>query len=533
MSEYNINGLAIPLFLIFMLIEYLVLKVQGKDLHRYSDTVTSLSMGLCLLISDALLKAYTFAIFIYLSEHHKLFEFDALSPITWLVFFFAVDLCYYIFHRAAHEINILWGAHVGHHQSEEYNFTTALRQSAFQYGFSWVFYLPLALLGCPPIVFLGLFALLKMYQFVLHTQIVSRIPFIEGIFSTPSSHRVHHAKNPRYIDRNYGGTLVIWDRMFASWQPELAEEPCHYGTTQPLNTLNPIKANLQHWRMLAQDSVQTNLWRNKIGLWFKPTGWRPEDCQDKNINLKQLQKSGCKQREKYDPKSSLGAKIYVGFSFILIILVAIMFIFLAPALDALHLVAGVGLIVFSLVVVNDLLEGNKRFVLAEIIRTPLILWFATILWAIPSTTTNITVVVMNKPAQQVLNYASTPALWPEWHPQSSKIYSPLQRPLITGDKFEEDIITAIGENHLRWDVIERGENNWQALAENINNGTIIKLEYKVREINESHTEFTRNLEYTVPNFILLVANAVYLKPKMQKKSDESVARLKVAIEALE
>ena len=359
MSDYNINGLAIPLFVIFMVIEYLFLRIKGKNLHRYNDTVASLSMGLCLLISDALLKAYTFAVFIYLSENYRVFDFASNEPITWLLFFFAVDLCYYAFHRMAHEINILWGAHVGHHQSEEYNLTTALRQSAFQYAFSWVFYLPLAILGCPPAVFLVLFILLKIYQFWLHTQTIQRIPLIEGIFSTPSSHRVHHAKNPIYIDRNYGGTLVIWDRIFSTWQTELASEPCHYGTTLPLNTLNPIKANFQHWAILAKDSLHTRLWHNKIGLWFKPTGWRPQDCRKQSTMKSPLQKSGCIEREKYDPQVETITRIYSGFSFLCIVLVAMMFIFLTPTLPTITLVIGTMIIIYGLVVINDLLEGKN------------------------------------------------------------------------------------------------------------------------------------------------------------------------------
>ena len=534
MGDYNINGLAIPLFLVFMLIEYLVLKLQGKSLHRYNDTVTSLSMGLCLLISDALLKAYTFAVFIYLWQHHALFEFDALSPVTWLVFFLGVDLCYYAFHRLAHEINLLWGAHVGHHQSEEYNLTTALRQSAFQYGFSWVFYLPLALLGCPPQVFLGLFVLLKMYQFWLHTQSIGRIPFIEGFFSTPSSHRVHHAKNPIYIDRNYGGTLVIWDRLFGSWQSELASEPCHYGTTSPLNTLNPIKANLQHWDMLARDSFHTKLWRDKVGLWFKSTGWRPQDCQDKALNERQLQKSGCEDRKKYNPQVSSSVKMYVGFSFLCIVAVAVMFIFLAPTLAGSTLLLGTVFLVYSLVVVNDFLEGKKRLAWFELARLPVLLWFASTLWFTTSTTRNINTLVMDKPAQQVLNYASTPALWPQWHPQSSKVYAQSQQPLQQGEKFEEDIATALGTNHLLWDVVERGENNWRAVAMNENNGSIIAIEYRVRPTEEGNkTEFTRILDYTLPNFMYVMINALYLKPKVEKKSDEGVKRLQKAVAELE
>ena len=239
MSDYNINALAIPLFLVFMLLEYALLHLKGQKRHRLNDSVASLSMGMLLLISDALLKAYTFAVFIYLFDQHRLFDFSPYAPITWLLFFFAVDLCYYWFHRCAHQFNFLWGAHVGHHQSEEYNLTTALRQSAFQYAFSWVFYLPLALLGCPPQVFLILFILLKLYQFWLHTELIKKLPRpIEYIFTTPSHHRVHHATNEKYLDKNYGSTLIIWDRIFGTFKEE--EETPDYGILKPVGSYNPV-----------------------------------------------------------------------------------------------------------------------------------------------------------------------------------------------------------------------------------------------------------------------------------------------------
>ena len=529
MSDYNINGLAIPLFMLFMAIEYLFLRLKGRNLHRFNDSINSLSMGLLLLISDALLKTYTFAVFIYLSENHRIFEFSVQDPITWILFFFAVDLCYYGFHRLAHEINFLWGAHVGHHQSEEYNLTTALRQSAFQYGFSWVFYLPLAILGCPPQVFLILFILLKIYQFWLHTQTILQIPLMEGIFSTPSSHRVHHAKNPIYIDRNYGGTLVIWDRLFSSWQPELTSEPCHYGTTRPLNTLNPIKANFQHWSMLAKDSLHTNLWRNKIGLWFKPTGWRPQDCKSKSPTQSTLQKTGCMQREKYDPQVSTITKVYSGFSFLCIVLVAVMFIFLAPSLSGMKLATGIIVIIYGLVVVNDFLEGRKRFAILEIVRLPIMLWMLSALWFSTSTTRIINTIVMERTTTQVLAYASSPGLWPEWHPQSSKIYTNSHLPLIKGETFEEDIDTALGKNHLTWIVVESSNEIWIAHAQNKTNGATIKLQYRVYKL-AGKTTFERTLDYTVPNFAFVVINALYLKSKVEEKSDAALVRLKTAIE---
>lgn len=375
MTDYNINGLAIPLFLILMLVEYGVLRLQGRSLHRFNDSVNSLSMGLLLLISDALLKAYTFAVFIWLWQNHRLIDFQVENPITWLVFFLGVDFCYYWFHRIAHQINFLWGAHVGHHQGEEYNLTTALRQSAFQYAFSWVFYLPLAVLGCPPVVFVVQFVVLKMYQFWLHTQSINRIPLMEGVMSTPSSHRVHHAKNPIYIDRNYGGTLVIWDRLFGTWQPELDDEPCHYGTTRPLDTLNPVRANLQHWSMLARDTLNTARWQDKVSLWFRPTGWRPADCLALDAKDPGMQKTGCGDRPKYDPQTTPGKKLYVGCSMMLTFVVCTAFIFLSPQLPAWQVATGTVLVIGGLVIAGDLLENRTRFQWLEVVRVPLLVWF--------------------------------------------------------------------------------------------------------------------------------------------------------------
>ncbi len=532
MGEYNINGLAIPMFLVFMVVEYVFLRLTGRSLHRYNDNVTSLSMGLCLLVSDALLKAYTFAVFIYIWENHRLMEFGSSEPVTWIVFFIGLDFCYYWFHRLAHEINFLWGAHVGHHQSEEYNLTTALRQSAFQYAFSWVFYLPLAFFGCPPEVFLLQFVVLKLYQFWLHTQIVNKIPLLEGVFSTPSSHRVHHAKNPIYIDCNYGGTLVIWDRMFGTWQPELETEQCHYGTTRALDTLDPIKANLQHWSMLAKDSVATANWQDKVKLWFKPTGWRPKDCQHQRSELYiELQKTGCEYREKFDPQTSLKVKIYVGLSMLTIFVVATMFLFLSPSLSSLYLVIGVFVIVGGVITANQFLENYFRNWFVELVRVPLMVWFLGALWLTPSSTTIVNSILVETSSTEALNYASSPELWPEWHPQSSKVYASSRAPLIKGERFEEDIATPMGKNHLLWIVQESLEGDvWIAHASNQNNGANIQLEYRVKGQGEN-TIFERTLHYQLPNFAFLVFNSFYYKKQVEIKSENAMLRLKRAIES--
>ncbi|MDP4548724.1 MULTISPECIES: sterol desaturase family protein [Marinobacter] len=533
MSDYNINGLAIPLFMILMLAEYALLRLQGRSLHRFNDSVNSLSMGLLLLISDALLKAYTFAVFIWLWDNHRLFEFAVNDPITWVVFFLGVDFCYYWFHRVAHEINFLWGAHVGHHQGEEYNLTTALRQSAFQYAFSWLFYLPLALLGCPPVVFVMQFILLKMYQFWLHTQSIKRIPLIEGFMSTPSSHRVHHAKNPIYIDRNYGGTLVIWDRLFGTWQPELASDPCHYGTTRPLDTLNPIKANLQHWSMLAKDSRTTARWQDKIMLWFRPTGWRPDDCLAMDAADPGMQKNGSADRPKYDPQTTWGKKAYVAFAMVVTFVVSTIFIFLSPQLSAMQLAAGVLLVVSGLVIANDLLEGHDRYRWIEWLRMPLMLLFAANLWSIPVATTVVDTIVIERPASQSLDYARTVSRWPEWHPQSAVVQAENQGPLEAGDRFHEVIDTPMGRSRVSWEVIANSaENQWRVRGVNLDNDVEIELAYRFKALDNGHSEFERTLRYTMPNFPLVLANVVHFKGAIEQKSEQSLKRFKETIETL-
>ena len=217
--------------------------------------------------------------------------------------------------------------------------------------------------------------------------------------------------------RNYGGTLVIWDRLFGTWQPELASDPCHYGTTRPLDTLNPIKANLQHWSMLAKDSSTTARWQDKIMLWFRPTGWRPDDCLAMDAADPGMQKNGSADRPKYDPQTTWGKKAYVAFAMVVTFVVSTIFIFLSPQLSAMQLAAGVLLVVSGLVIANDLLEGHDRYRWIEWLRMPLMLLFAANLWSIPVATTVVDTIVIERPASQSLDYARTVSRWPEWHPQ--------------------------------------------------------------------------------------------------------------------
>ena len=205
------------------------------------------------------------------------FDASLRGALLWVVAALAWDFCYYWFHRFSHEISILWAAHAVHHQSEDYNLSTALRQTSSGFLFGWIFYVPLFLLGFPLEVLLTVNAVNLIYQFWVHTQVVRRMGRLDFILVTPSNHRVHHAQNERYIDKNYGGMLILWDRLFGTFEDEHEDEPVVFGVRKPLANWNPFWANLQVYDYLWFDAVRTSRWQDKLGVWFRRTGWRPAD----------------------------------------------------------------------------------------------------------------------------------------------------------------------------------------------------------------------------------------------------------------
>jgi alkylglycerol monooxygenase len=187
------------------------------------------------------------------------------------------DLCYYWLHRAGHVVALFWAAHVVHHQSQHYNLSTALRQTSSGAFFGWIFYIPMAIAGVPPLIF-GIVALIDLlYQFWVHTEQVGKLGWFDRVFCSPSNHRVHHAVNDAYIDKNYGGILVLWDRWFGTFQEE--REPCVYGTRGALNSWDPLWANAEVYWGLAKDSYATRRWSDKLRVWLKPPGWQPDDLK--------------------------------------------------------------------------------------------------------------------------------------------------------------------------------------------------------------------------------------------------------------
>ncbi len=266
-------ALSIPIFFFLIGVELLIGLVRNRELYRFNDAVTNLSCGIGSQVLGLYFKVFIFMAYVFIYDHLRLFTFEN-SALTWIICFLGVDFFYYWFHRLSHEINFIWATHIVHHQSEEYNLSVALRQSWFQGLISWVFYIPLAVAGFSPIMIVTVAAFNTLYQFWIHTETIRRMGPLEWILNTPSHHRVHHGSNPKYIDKNHAGTLIIWDKMFGTFQAE-EEEPV-YGITKPINSWNPVWANFHYWDELWQTAKKTPRLVDKIKVFTMPPGWFPE-----------------------------------------------------------------------------------------------------------------------------------------------------------------------------------------------------------------------------------------------------------------
>ncbi len=279
LSASQVIVLAMPVFLLLMALEWAWGLARGRNTYGWSDTLGSLSLGVLSQISAVFASLLSIGLYTAVFSQVALWRNDTFwtSVPGWLLALLFYDLCYYWLHRLGHECAVLWAAHVVHHQSEHYNLSTALRQTSSGVLLGWVFYLPMAIAGVPPVVF-GVVALIDLlYQFWVHTEHVGKLGWFDRWFCSPSNHRVHHAVNDRYLDKNYGGILIIWDRLFGSFHEEDEREPPVYGTRAPLRSCDPLWANAEVYWALAHDSWHAHRWRDKLLVWFKPPGWRPPD----------------------------------------------------------------------------------------------------------------------------------------------------------------------------------------------------------------------------------------------------------------
>jgi len=281
MSPYQVIVLATPIFFLLIGIEYAYGLAKGRNTYRLHDAITSIGLGMLSQVTQVFTTLLRFGIYVAVygwvaQWHNDAFWFSWYGWIIALVFY---DFCYYWLHRLGHESAILWAAHVVHHQSQDYNLSTALRQTSSGVLLGWIFYIPMAIAGVPPLVF-GIVAMIDLlYQFWVHTEHVPKLGWFDRWFCSPSNHRVHHAVNDRYLDRNYGGVLIVWDRIFGSFEEE--SEKCVYGTRSPIDSWDPLWANAEVYWGLAKDSWHARNWLDKVRVWIKPPGWRPADVAAK------------------------------------------------------------------------------------------------------------------------------------------------------------------------------------------------------------------------------------------------------------
>ncbi len=347
---------AIPIFVILIGVEAFVAFRRGIQVNRAADMISSLSSGITNTTRDGIQFGIILISYSWLVDHITIFK---LEPI-WLaviIAFISEDFAGYWFHRMNHRINFFWNRHVIHHSSEEYNLSCALRQSiSDNIKFFAILLVPAAMLGIPPTLFAIIGPIHLFLQFWYHTRLIDKMGFLEKIIVTPSHHRVHHAINPEYLDKNYSQIFIIWDKLFGTFQPEEKSIPPVYGILRPAKTWNPVTINFKHLWQLTKDAYRANSYWDKIRIWFMPTGWRPEDVAEKFPVITIENPFSLK---KYAPENS---NFLLGWSYFQLILsLSLMFLifFKIPLLTQTMILLLAVLLVFHVMSYTLLLDGKK------------------------------------------------------------------------------------------------------------------------------------------------------------------------------
>jgi sterol desaturase/sphingolipid hydroxylase (fatty acid hydroxylase superfamily) len=312
----NLVTYAVPFFILAIVVELFYGWLRRRNTYRLNDSVSSLSLGVLSQAQRFVTLGAGGYVYHLLTQYFSLPLMDPGHWFTWVLAMVLYDFCYYWLHRMGHERTILWAAHVAHHQSEDYNLTTALRQTSTGFLFGWLFYIPMYLVGIPAEVVVTVGSINLIYQFWVHTEHVPKLGWYEWLFVTPSNHRVHHAQNDGYMDRNYGGLFILWDRLFGTFQEELDDEPVVFGIRGPLRSWSPVKALTHIYVDMAQDSWRTKSWRDKFKVWVSRTGWRPADVVAKYPR----EKTDLSHFERFDPQVSRLVSVYGFFQLVAVVL---------------------------------------------------------------------------------------------------------------------------------------------------------------------------------------------------------------------
>jgi alkylglycerol monooxygenase len=369
MAEYGkILLIAMPAFLFLVLFEKWYGWRKGNDTVRNMDMISSLSSGVTNVTKDVIGLSFIILAYPFFLRTLSITHVSS-GILVYVIAFFALDFAGYWVHRLQHVTNFFWNGHIVHHSSEEFNLACALRQSisAIVKTFA-IFLLPAAIVGVPANVVNVVAPLHLFAQFWYHTQHINKMGFLEKIIVTPSHHRVHHAINREYIDKNYGQIFIFWDKLFGTYQPELDNVPPVYGITRPVRTWNPIKINFQHVWLLIQDAWRTKSWKDKFTLWFRHTGYRPADVAAKYPVYKI---EDVYQFDKYDTRTSPALNAWSWLQMILILLfVSYLFgnIKQISELDISYIFWYGGFIFLSVYALSDLMDRNPSAIVWECVR---------------------------------------------------------------------------------------------------------------------------------------------------------------------
>lgn len=359
---------AIPFFTFLVLFEVAYGHFVKKQTYRVLDTISSLSSGLTNIIKDSLGLVIMIISYPFLLDHLALFSIEN-TILVYILAFVAIDFASYWNHRLSHHVNFFWNQHVIHHSSEEFNLACALRQSISNFlGYFGLLLLPAAIIGIPREV-IGLLLPIHLFaQFWYHTRHIGKLGWLEYIIVTPSQHRVHHAINEIYIDKNLAAIFCVWDRAFGTFQEELDEVPPVYGVLKPAKTWNPILINFQHLWRLMKDAWRTNNWLDKLRIWFMPTGWRPEDVKEK-YPIQIIQDPYGYEKYHSDPSKALQTASIIHFVMHLLLILFMFFNYGEIGFNNLLLC---GLVIFlGVFSYTSLMDGYKLSLFPELIRTGL------------------------------------------------------------------------------------------------------------------------------------------------------------------
>ena len=356
---------AVPVFFLMIGIEFIFGVIKGTNNYRLNDSIAAISLGLISRLPPLLNLGIQGVVWTYVATNLNMSLMPKDSWVTWVIAFLFYDLCYYWMHRMSHEVKVLWASHVVHHQGEEFNLSTALRQTSSGWLWKWIFYIPMFMVGIPGEVFFTVAAINLLYQFWVHTEHIKTLGALELIFITPSNHRIHHAQNPEYIDANYGGVFIIWDRIFGTYIPERDDLKPIYGTVKPLRSWNPIWSNLEIYHQMIRDTIHTKTLKNKIKVWFSSTRWRPEDVYEKFPHVT----NDLEDFEKYDPDANRTTKFFTSVQFIINSSISTIIIFTIPDQSYLQSCMLAIMLVASTTLVTSIIENKKWGYQSELARS--------------------------------------------------------------------------------------------------------------------------------------------------------------------